>query len=511
MKQGFFLFLLLVSQMGKSGDLRTLLFQFKPDFNNQTIEASVVQTWQFAQADTFTLFVGEGLKIDSLKHPEGFTWKRQGNKIFCSVSSAGRYTIQLHYSGKPLAAKNPPWDGGLVWRKDPSGKNWLGVTCQGQGAYNWWPAPLDHLQEADTVEFTAVYPSDLFFKGNGELVHNWKYGNLRTTTWQTTYPINLYNITVNIADYEHFSEKLMRADGSELEISYYPLRVNLEKAKKQFKQTFQMLKCFENAFGNYPCSNDGFSVVETAYAGMEHQGAIAYGNGYKDGYKGEDYSGVGILFDFILIHESAHEWWGNSVTALNPEDFWMQEAFCTYAEMVYVNCRFGEQASLKYINAKKRLVENINPILGKEDSGIDIYSKGALMVHTLSAFAENKVQWQAVLKDFALSMQFQKVSTKMLADWFSAKLNGVTPAFFYQYLSLAQPPILQYYTRKTAAGYVVKYRIKNAIQGFEMPIFWTTSQSPKPSMANGSWQEISLTGFEEPSPDSTKSYFLIEP
>ncbi len=511
MKQGFFLFLLLVSNVGKSGDLRTLLFQFTPDFNNQSIQASVVQTWQFTKADTFSLFLGEGLMLDSVNHPDGFKWTKQGNKISCSVSSAGRHSFQLFYSGKPIAAKNPPWDGGLVWRKDPSGNNWLGVTCQGQGASTWWPAPPDHLQEADTVEFTAVYPANLFFKGNGELVHDWKTENNRTTTWQTTHPIDLYNITVNIADYAHFKEKLMRADGSELDISYYPLRVNLEKAKKQFKQTFQMLKCFENAFGNYPCSNDGFSVVETAYAGMEHQGAIAYGNGYVDGYNGEDYSGVGILFDFILIHESAHEWWGNSVTALNPEDFWMQEAFCTYAEMVYVNCRFGEQAALKYINGKKRLVGNNEPILGKDDSGIDMYAKGALMLHTLSAFAESPAKWEAILKDFALAMKFQKVSTERLINWFCANLKGVSPAFFYQYLTLDKPPILEYLVQKVDGGFNVKYRIVNAIKGFEMPIFWSNSKTSNPSLAKGSWQEIYFLGIVEPVPDVSKSYFLTKP
>jgi aminopeptidase N len=296
-----------------------------------------------------------------------------------------------------------------------------------------------------------------------------------------------------------------------LEISYYPLRVNLDKAKKQFQQTIPMLKCFENAFGNYPCSRDGFSVVETAYAGMEHQGAIGYGNGYKDGYGGADYSGVGILFDFILIHETGHEWWGNSVTALNPEDFWMQEAFCTYSEMVYVDCVFGNQAALKYINAKKRLVDNINPILGKKDSGIDIYTKGALMLHTLSAFASNKEQWKAVLKDFAVSMQFQKVSTEMLVNWFSANLEGVSPQFFYQYLTLAQPPILEYHVRKTESGFVVKHRITNAIEGFEMPIFWNSIESPKRIVSKGLWQEFSVSGLEEPTPDTTKTYFLTLP
>jgi aminopeptidase N len=511
MKLRLLLLVLLLTSAAKSGDLRKLKFLFRPDFSSKSIQASVLQTWQFAQADTFSLFLGEGLKIDSVKHPSGFTWKQTGRKIACSVNAPGRYNIQLHYSGKPAAAKNPPWDGGLVWRKDPAGEDWLGVSCQGQGAHIWWPAPPDHLQEADTVEFTAVYSPNLFFKGNGKMMNDWRTSSIRTTTWQTTYPINLYNITVNIADYAHYDEKLERADGSVLEISYYPLRVNLDKAKKQFQQTIPMLKCFENAFGNYPCSNDGFSVVETAFAGMEHQGAIAYGNGYVDGYGGADYSGVGIMFDFILIHESGHEWWGNSVTALSPEDFWMQEAFCTYAEMVYVDCRFGAQAALKYINAKKRLVDNINPILSNKDSGIDIYTKGALMLHTLSAFAENREQWQTVLKDFAEAMKFQKVSTEMLVNWFSSRLKGVTPAFFYQYLTLAQPPILEYNTRKTQSGILVKYRIVNAIQGFEMPVYWASSHVSKASMANGTWQEIEFSGQEEPTPDSTTTYFILKP
>jgi len=196
---------------------------------------------------------------------------------------------------------------------------------------------------------------------------------------------------------------------------------------------------------------------------------------------------------------------------MNPEDFWMQEAFCTYAEMVYVNCRFGAQAALKYINAKKRLVDNIHPILGKKDSGIDMYTKGALMVHSLSAFASTKEQWEKVLKDFAVSMKFQKVSTEMLVSWFSANLEGVSPVFFYQYLTLAKPPILEHYVRKTESGFVVKYRINNALQGFEMPIFWNSSEPPKRTICNGSWQEFTVSGLEEPSPDSTQTYFLTAP
>jgi aminopeptidase N len=508
-----FLILFLIVPFAKglgAPDLRLLNFTMEPDFATQSIIASVKQDWICAANDTFSLLLQPSLRIDSVGVPPDITYTQNGNRLLFKARNEGRHLIYIAYSGTPREAVNPPWDGGMVWRNDAKGNPWLGACVQGLGASVWWPAPPDHLQEADSVLFTCVYPANLFFKGNGKLLKDSTANNLRYTTWQTTYPINLYNITVNIADYAHFSEVLERNDGSKLNIDYYPLRYNLEKAKKQFVQTIPMLHCFEEAYGQYPCQNDGFSVVETAYAGMEHQGAIAYGNGYKDGYSGEDYSGVGILFDFILIHESAHEWWGNSVTAAKPADFWMQEAFCTYAEMQYVKCRFGKEAAEKYIAAKERLVENKAAILsGDERAEIDMYAKGALMLHTLSKFARSDAHWDSLMLQFAEEHRFAKLNTADLINWFCKRMQQVKPVFFNQYLLLAEPPKLEVKTEIVEGGYLVYAQVVNARKGFELPVRLLSGNTVKIELIGGTRKRIFIKGSNPPEPDKTFSYFKL--
>jgi aminopeptidase N len=272
-----------------------------------------------------------------------------------------------------------------------------------------------------------------------------------------------------------------------------------------------MLKCFEKYFGKYPFGNDGFSVVETPYVGMEHQSAIAYGNGYVNGYNGEDYSMIGLGFDFILIHESGHEWWGNSVSAKNKEDFWLQEAFCTYAEYVYVYELFGKDKAEKYIDAKKQLVINKAPIIGKDESGIDMYTKGALMIHTLQQFASNEKDWWGILKEFSLEFRWKSISTKELENWFSKRLKNVKPVFFEQYLSIANPPILKFHKEKKENTYVFSYRIENALDGFTMPIVLKNSKNERVVlMANGELNSHNSID-ESLSLDSTSSYFITIP
>jgi aminopeptidase N len=492
-------------------DLRSLRFIMEPDFATQSVIASVEQIWHCSSpGDTFSIRLRAPLKYDSIGIPASISYSQKGNTLFCKANVSGRFKLYFAYSGTPKEGKNPPWDGGIVWRSDGNGKPWLGVCCQGLGASTWWPAPPDHLQEADSVQFTCIYPASLFFKGNGKLLDDTVDGVYRRTTWQTTYPINLYNITVNIADYAHYSERMKRADGSELNIDYYPLRSNLEAAKKQFVQTIPMLQCFEKSFGRYPCERDGFSVVETFYAGMEHQGAIAYGNGYKDGYRSDDYSGVGIWFDFILIHESAHEWWGNSLTAATPADFWFQEAFCTYAEMKYVQCRFGDVAAIKYIDAKKRLVENKAAILsGKEEAEIDMYAKGALMLHTLSRFAQNEEHWDSLLHRFATEFKFSALSTSDIVNWFCSKMKGLRPAFFDGYLKNVEPPELWIKTTKVKAGYSVSIRVIKTNKDFKLPVRIMQGSESKTCFVGSETETFDFEGSIEPLLDNTFAYYKL--
>ena len=504
--------LLISSASGHGADLRVLHFSsFEPDFALKRIKATLTQTWEVQAGDTFSLFLKAPLRITRMTlPPEGLLVEERGEQRLFTALSSGRFSLTLQYEGEPQAAVNPPWDGGTIWRSDPQGKPWLTVACQDVGAHVWWPAPAAYSQEADTTQFTAIYPANLFFKGNGRMLNDRVEADRRTTTWICTYPINLYNITVNIGDYVKQQDWLKRKDGSRLKIEYYPLRVNARAAAKQFKQTIPMLKCFEQYFGEYPCSRDGFSVVETPYPGMEHQGAIAYGNGYVDGYGGEDYSGVGLWFDFILIHETAHEWWGNSVTAANAYDFWMQEAFCTYAEMVYVRCRFGVVAANKYIAAKRRFIQNKAPMYGLTHD-IDCYAKGALMLHTLSRFYTDQETWLKELGAFAQSMKHKSLSTTQLVQWFRDRNPAIPAAFFDQYLKKASPPQLKWTVTADGPNQAVDYVVSNALEGFELPLKINTTEGPKFIKAGAQAKRLILPAGSNPKPDPDYSYWISLP
>lgn len=496
-------------------DLRFVHLNIRPDFTTRSIQVISNQTWSVNKSDSvLKLLVYPQFTIDEvIVNTKPAHFERLNDGISISIpKTSSKIDLKITYHGKPQEAIQPPWDGGFIWTKSQNEKDWLGVACQDQGSQLWFPSPVRYDDEPDSAQITCTYPADLFFKSNGKL-HNDskdKKGN-RITSWKISSPINTYNITLNIGDYTKIVDSFKQVDGSKLSLEYYPLSYNRTKAIKQFNQVKPMLKCFEKYFGKYPFGNDGFSVVETPYVGMEHQSAIAYGNGYVNGYNGEDYSMIGLGFDFILIHESGHEWWGNSVSAKNKEDFWLQEAFCTYAEYVYVYEIFGKENAEKYIDAKKKLVVNKFPIIGAEESGIDMYTKGALMIHTLQQFASNEKEWWGILKEFALEFRWRSISTKELENWFSKRLKNASPAFFEQYLSIANPPILQFNKEKKGNTYFFSYRIENALDGFTMPIILKNSKNEKiVLMANGElnlYSSIDETLYL----DSTSSYFIMMP
>jgi aminopeptidase N len=495
-------------------DLRFVHLQVFPDFKTRNIQVIANQTWSVNKGDSvLKLLLYPQFSIDEvLVNKKSAHFERLTDGISISIPQASS-TIKLSitYHGKPQEAIQPPWDGGFIWTKSQNEKDWLGVACQEQGSQLWFPSPVRYDDEPDSAQISCTYPADLFFKSNGKLHSDSKDSKEnRTTSWKVSCPINTYNITLNIGDYTKISDSFIQADGSKLSLEYYPLGYNRSKALEQFQQVKPMLKCFEKYFGKYPFGKDGFSIVETPYVGMEHQSAIAYGNGYVNGYNGEDYSMIGLGFDFILIHESGHEWWGNSVSAKNKEDFWLQEAFCTYAEYVYVFEIFGKDKAEKYIDAKKQLVLNKAPIIGVEESGIDMYTKGALMIHTLQQFASSEKEWWEILKEFALEFRWKSISTKELENWFSKRLKNVSPVFFEQYLTVASPPILDFHKVKKENSYVFSYQIVNALDGFVMPIVLMNSKNEKVVLiANGELNSYSSID-ESLSLDLTSCYFELK-
>lgn len=406
-------------------------------------------------------------------------YKREYNAVFVdagqTVSKGSVNLLKIDYSGKPTAAKLPPWDGGLVWSRDSQGNPWIGVACEGTGASLWWPNK-DHLSdEPDSVKIHIIVPDTLIAVSNGTLITSFPVaGGWRQYDWRVTYPINNYNVTMNIARYAHFSDTYVRDDSSRLLLDYYVLPDNLERAKKQFEQVKPMMKCFEQYFGLFPFQRDGYKLVETPYLGMEHQSAIAYGNGYQTGYAGMDYSRIGLDFDYIIVHETGHEWWGNAVSCQDIADLWIHEGFCTYSEALYVECLYGYDTAMAYMNAKKPFIENKEPIIGtyninREGSG-DMYNKGMLMLNTLRHLIENDSLWFSIIRGIIVDFSYKTTTSAEIEDYISKKSGLDLKYFFDQYLRSAEIPVLECRRKKTK----VRYRwVANA--GFNMPVKATLS------------------------------------
>lgn len=417
------------------------------------------------------------------------------------------YEIKVHYDGFPRVAKHAPWDGGFVWKKDSLGKDWIGVACQGLGASVWWPNK-DHLSdEPDSVLISVSVPNGLMNVSNGQLRQKSSLENgWNKTDWFVGSPINNYNVSLNIADYAYFTDTFQHENSNET-LHYYVLKYNLEKAKVHFAQVKPMLRCYEEYLGAYPFWKDGFKLVETPYVGMEHQSAIAYGNGYKTGYAGQDYSRIGLDFDYIIVHETGHEWWGNAVSVADIADLWVHEGFCTYSEAVYVECMYDYETALNYVNAKKPTIGNKQAILGvygvnSEGSG-DMYNKGMLILNTLRSVVNDDVLWWNGVRGLMQEFSYKTTNTKEVVAFLSNFFAKDLSAFFKQYLAFSDKPKLEYKLNRSKKSTLLSFRWKADIANFDMPIiirFGKTEKWIYPKV--GDWQEIEI-------PMSTKQKFSV--
>jgi aminopeptidase N len=375
--------------------------------------------------------------------------------------------LTVYYFGKPRAAVNPPWDGGFSWRKDEQGKDWVGVSCQGLGASAWWPNKDHQSDEPDSMRIAVKVPEGLTCVANGNLRSHDKKTN--TFEWFVSYPINNYDVSINIGDYVHFSDEFV-GEGGVLPLDYYVLSYNKQKAKKHFEQVKPMLACYENFFGAYPFWKDGYALVETPYLGMEHQSAIAYGNRYLSGYRGNKAFIAGLDFDFIIVHETGHEWWGNSITANDIADMWIQESFCTYSEVLFVECMHGYDTMIEYVENQMSMIRNDKPIVGvphvhQKGSGGDMYQKGSAMLHTLRTLIENDSLWYALIYDMTQHFKHQTIDGVDVMSYINEKSGYDFSDFFQQYLYTKELPELQYYVKEG----VLHYRWE-AIEAFDMPV-----------------------------------------
>ena len=412
--------------------------------------------------------------------------------------------VKIWYSGYPKEAVNPPWDGGFTWEMDDNGNPWIGVSCQGLGASVWWPCKDHQSDEPDSMSITcsARYPSKIISNGNlRKDTTVWdQYFNsfVNVSEWFVSYPINNYNVTLNIGDYVNFSE-LYISKKDTLRMDYYVLSDNLVKAKKHFKQAKPMMECFEKYFGAYPFWNDGYALIETPYLGMEHQSAIAYGNDYLPGYHGNTNFIDGLDFDFIIIHESGHEWWGNSITTNDIADMWVHEGFCTYSEVLYVECMYGYDAMLSYVNSKKESIRNDKPVIGpfhvNKEGSSDMYNKGSLMLHTLRSLIDNDVLWFEMIKGIANDFKYNTVDGQQIINYINEKSEKELTYFFNQYLKNKEIPEFQYNLQKEGRNYTLIYRW-NAIPEFDMPILINTGLKDFWIYPNFEWKELDLGSFD---------------
>jgi len=397
--------------------------------------------------------------------------ERELNAVFVKFPSplkAGRtYAIDVRYSGTP---REEGRFGGITFKRDPDGRPWINTACEGEGAAIWWPNKDQWRDEVEEMELRVAIPSDLVLVSNGRFAGKTDLGDGYTRwDWHIQYPINNYNVSLNIGNYTHFSDRL-----GDLPLDFYVLPGSLEKAKVQFAQAKPMIEAFQRFFGDYPFKKDGYKLIEAPYSGMEHQSAVTYGNRFANGYLEKDWTGVGISprFDFIIIHESGHEWFGNAVSAADVSDMWIHEGWTTYLEDLYVEHRFGREDALKYINGYKSKVRNREPIITQR--GIhrtptqDMYFKGALFLHTLRSVVDDDERWWKLLKETFQQFKYQNILTEDLVQFFNARLGRNLTPIFDQYLRRAALPILQLAFNDKER--TVAYRWEADERAFAMPI-----------------------------------------
>jgi aminopeptidase N len=417
----------------------------------------------------------ENMMVDSILHEDiKLTYQRELDAVFIDFPSDiplnSEQKIRFYYSGNPLVAKRAPWDGGFVWKKDSNGNDFIGVAVQGTGASLWYPVKDHQTDEPDRgTSIKVAVPNGLMNVSNGRFLGKEELTNGYTRwDWEVKSPINNYNIVINIADYVHIHDEL-----NGLDLDYYVLRENEEKARKHFEEVKPMMNCFQEKFGDYPFIEDGFKLVETPYLGMEHQSAVAYGNKYLKGYLGNDMTGTGIgmLFDYITIHETGHEWFGNSITSKDIADMWIHESFTTYSESVFVECQFGYEKAMDYINGQKMMVGNRKPIIGQfgvnfKTGNSDMYYKGALVLNTIRHMLDNDEKWWKLIRNYAETYRHQIIETKDVVEFFTKESGMNLAPVFDQYLNYKNLPELEFRTSNKS----LEARWNTDVTNFEMPI-----------------------------------------
>lgn len=462
-------------------DLRRYDLKIKVDPEAKTIEGTNEITF-------VPVSPGRRLQID-LQAPLKIEWVKTGEKVLDFVQEGNAYFVEFEkeltvgkassvvvkYSGQPIVAKNPPWSGGVSWQKDEKGNHFIATSCQGIGASVWWPNKDHGYDEPDQgMSIQITVPEDLVAVSNGRLKersHN-QTSKTRTFLWEVTNPINNYGVNMNIGNYVNFSETFS-GEGGDLDVDYWVLDHQRETAKKHFKEAPRTLRAFEHWFGQYPFYEDSYKLVVVPYLGMEHQSSVTYGNGFKNGYRGRDLSatGVGLKFDFIIVHESGHEWFGNNISMKDAADMWIHESFTNYSENLFVEYHFTEKEAQDYVIGCRKLVRNDSPIIGEYDvngrgSSGDMYYKGGNMLHSIRHTIDDDKKWRSILRGLNKKFWHQTVGTREIESYISKESGIDFGLFFDQYLRTTQIPVLEY----QIDGNRLEYQYQNVVPGYAYPV-----------------------------------------
>ena len=430
---------------------------------------------------------------------ESLDFERDGNVYYIKLKKRQKIgainEITIDFKGTPKISNNPPWDDGFTWKKDKKGTDFIATSCQGGGSSIWWPSKDHMYDEPDQgIALSVTAPKHLVSVANGRLTNMKENLNQTiTSTWKVVHPINNYGVNINIGDYVHFSEKFKGKKG-DLDCDYYVLSYNLGKAKKQFKEVSRTLEAFEYWFGPYPFYEDSYKLVEVPYLGMEHQSSVTYGNGYQNGYKGIDLSesGWGLKFDFIIVHESGHEWFANNITNVDIADMWIHESFTAYSENLFLDYHYGTEACNAYVTGTRKRIQNDKPIIGDynvNNSGSgDMYYKGANMLHTLRQIIDNDEKWRSILVGLNKDFYHQTVTTKQVENYINNFFKIDLIPFFNQYLRTTKIPILEYKIQERE----LSYKWSNVVNDFSIPLKISVNSTLEWIKPTKRWKKLTL-------------------
>ncbi|MDA8893762.1 M1 family metallopeptidase [Flavobacteriaceae bacterium] len=480
-------------------DLLHYNLDFKVSPSSKNIKGSNLIRYEvLSQNQLMQIDLQPPMEITSvLENKKELNYNREGNVYYIQLKKNQQIgainEIIIHFKGAPKISNNPPWDDGFTWGKDNNGTDFIATSCQGGGSSIWWPSKDHMYDEPDQgIELSITAPKHLISVSNGRHIQTKENSNkTNTSTWKVVNPINNYGVNINIGDYVHFTEEYKGKKGV-LDCDYYVVSYNLEKAKKQFKEVSRTLEAFEHWFGPYPFYEDSYKLVEVPYLGMEHQSSVTYGNGFKNGYKGIDLSGTGwgLKFDFIIVHESGHEWFANNITNIDIADMWIHESFTAYSENLFLDYHFGTEASNAYVTGTRKNIQNDKPIIGNynvNNSGSsDMYYKGANMLHTLRQIIDNDKKWRSILVGLNKDFYHQTVTTLQIENYIDKYFEIDLKPFFNQYLRTIKIPTLDYKLENNN----LLYKWSNVVDGFSIPIkvfINSTSQWIRPT---SQWKKL---------------------